>query len=163
MDWLAVGWHPARWLILLDRRADSPSCSPCWAAVYLLLLRLRDQRPRRRRSFGQPGIVACLAAWAGAAWGGLAMVITSVSRTRSRASSDEGVAAWRRSGVGPVIPGRPDDGDGRLGRSCGLAGRGLGRGVGGGPRIHRPAGPHTGLGLDLAPDLSGHSGPITTS
>jgi hypothetical protein len=76
LDWLAVGWHPAKWLILLKEQI--PIVLPLlggWAAV-LPLLRLRDPWPRRRRSFGQPGIVACLAAWAGAAWGGLAMVIT---------------------------------------------------------------------------------------
>ena len=53
-----------------------------WSAA-LPLLRLRGLRPRR--SFGQPGIVACLAAWAGSAWGGLAMVITiGLSQTRPR-------------------------------------------------------------------------------
>ena len=76
VHWLAVGWHPAAWLIVL--KEEIALVLPLlggWSAV-LPLLRLRDLRPRMRRSFGQPGIVACLAAWAGAAWGGLAMVIS---------------------------------------------------------------------------------------
>jgi hypothetical protein len=95
VDWLAVGWHPAAWLIVLKEViAFVLPLLGGWSAV-LPLLRLRDLRPRPRRSFGQPGIVACLAAWAGAAWGALAMVVSfGLWQTRPGASGTM-AESWR--------------------------------------------------------------------
>ena len=87
MHWLRVRWDPVGWRIVLNELiAYVLPLLGGWAAV-LPLLRLRDRRPRLRRSFSQPGIVACLAAWAGAAWGALAMVVAfGLWQTRPGAS-----------------------------------------------------------------------------
>jgi hypothetical protein len=92
---LGAPWDPAAWLV--DTKDVLAYVLPLlggWSAV-LPLLRLRDHRPRLRRSLRQPGIVACLAAWAGAAWGGLAMVVAfGLWQTRPGASGTM-AAFWR--------------------------------------------------------------------